>query len=534
VLMGAVVIVLLIVCADVANLMLTRFGFRQREIAVRSSLGASPTRIVRQLFTESLTLGVLGSMLGLLLAYSSMRALLWFGVETLPRAESITFNDRVLAFAIFLALLTPVLFGVVPALRSASGTDAGTLRDSTRTATPGRRSSRLLGTLAVTQVALALMLSVSAGLLLRSFLHLLSTDPGFRSAQSVRVTVTLPAGGYATRRDVRSFYDRAIEAARAIPGVLAVGVGNDLPLSVRERRAFSADAPARPIPEASRLIAPTWVSGGYFDALGIPLKRGRSFTDVDGPRQPAVVVNEMLAEMLWPGENPLGRRIKWGIEASQSPWMTIVGVVGNVKQSTLDVPTVSQVYVPLSLLEPGVDRTVNLVVRSERDSTSLITDLRHAVQRLDPALPISKVQPLEEMIDESLRRQRFSMTVVTLFAAVALILAAIGIYGVLASIVTQRAHEIAIRIALGATPPTVIWMILRRTLVLVMAGAGFGVAGALGVARVMASLLYEVRPTDAIAFVGAALVLTLLAVVASLVPAWRAMHLDPLVALKTE
>jgi predicted permease len=535
VLLGAVTIVLLIVCADVANLMLTRFGSRQREIAVRSSLGASPARILRQLLTESLTLGVLGSALGLLFARFAMRALLSLGVETLPRAESIAFNDRVLGFAVFLALLTPLFFGVLPALRSVSGTDAGTLKDSPRTATAGRRSTRLLGTLAVTQVALALVLSVGAGLLLRSFLHLLSTDPGFRSEKSVRATVTLPSGGYSERGQVRSFYDRAIDAARRIPGVLAVGAGSDLPLGVRDRRAFSAEAPARPIPEPSRLIAPTWASPDYFVALGIPLKGGRFFTEADGPERPAVIVNEMLAKMVWPGEDPIGRRIKWGIEASQSPWMTIVGVVGDVKQGSLDAPTIAQVYVPLSLLEPGqLSRSVNLVVRSDRDTASLIVDLRGALQHLDPTLPISKAQPLTEMIGESLRPQRFSMTVVTLFAIVALALAAIGIYGVLASLVRQRTHEIAIRRALGATGSSVIWMILRRTLVLIAAGIGFGVAGALGVTRVMASLLYEVRPTDATAFFGAALVLTLLALLATLAPAWRAIRVDPLVALKTE
>jgi ABC-type antimicrobial peptide transport system permease subunit len=215
--------------------------------------------------------------------------------------------------------------------------------------------------------------------------------------------------------------------------------------------------------------------------------------------------------------------------------MTIVGVVGDVKQGSLDAPTIAQVYVPLSLLEPGqLSRSVNLVVRSDRDTASLIVDLRGALQHLDPTLPISKAQPLTEMIGESLRPQRFSMTVVTLFAIVALALAAIGIYGVLASLVRQRTHEIAIRRALGATGSSVIWMILRRTLVLIAAGIGFGVAGALGVTRVMASLLYEVRPTDATAFFGAALVLTLLALLATLAPAWRAIRVDPLVALKTE
>jgi predicted permease len=468
-------------------------------------------------------------------AYFVMRALLSFGIETLPRAESIAFNDRVLVFAVLLALLTPLLFGVLPAFRSASGTNAGTLKDSSRTATAGRRSSRLLGALAITQVALALVLSVGAGLLLRSFLHLLDTDLGFRSEKRVRVTVTLSSGGYSERGQVRAFYGRAIEAARAIPGVLAVGVSTDLPLSVRERRAISADGPTRPISGPSRVIAPTWVSPDYFEALGIPLKRGRRFTEGDGQERPAVIINHMLAEMLWPGEDPIGRRIKWGIEASRAPWMTIVGVAGDVKQSTLDQPTAAQVYVPLPLLEPGgLARTVNIVARSERNSSSLIPDLRHAVQRLDPSLPIVKAQPLDEMIGESLRPRRFSMTVVILFAAVALGLAAIGIYGVLASIVTQQTHEIAIRTALGATAFGVIWMVFRRVLTLMSAGIGLGIAGALAITRVMAGLLFEVRPTDAVAFFGAAVLLTLLALLASLAPAWRAIRVDPLVALKAE
>lgn len=536
VLLGAVAIVLLIVCADVASLMLTRFGSRRREIAIRSSLGAGPARIVRQFLTESLALGLLGSVVGLLFAYVAMRALLSFGAQILPRVESIAFNERVLVFALLLALLTPVLFGVLPALRSVSGTDAGALKESPRTATAGRKSSRLLGTLAAAQVALALVLAVGAGLLLRSFAHLLSTDPGFRSEQSVRLTVTLPSGGYSQRRQVRAFYDRVLDSARTIPGIRAVGVGSDLPLGVRERRAFSADGPARNLPQQSRAVAVTWASQNYFDALGIPLIRGRAFTGADGPDRPAVIVNRMLAEMIWPGEDPIGRRIKWGIEASRSPWMTIVGVVGDVKQAALDEATIAQVYVPQTMLEePGsLSRNVNIVARSERDSASLIADLRRIVQQLDPSLPISKAQPLEAMIGESLRPRRFSMTVVTLFAAVALALAGIGIYGVLASIVSQQTREIAIRIALGATASGVIWMIFRRVLALMAAGVSIGVVGAWGITRVMSGLLYAVQPTDAIAFFGAAVILTLLALLASLAPAWRAIRVDPLVALKTE
>ena len=532
VLLGAVSIVLLIVCADVANLMLTRFGSRRREIAIRASLGASSARLVRQLLTESLTLGALGSGLGLLFSWFAMRAMLSFGAETLPRAESIAFNGRVLGFAVLLALLTPLLFGVLPALRSASGTDGGSLKDSSRTATAGRKSLRLLGTLAAFQIALALVLSVGAGLLLRSFLLLLNMDPGFRTGNSVLVEVTLPSAAY-NRTQVLSFCSRALQAAGAVPGVVSFGVGSDLPLNVRERRAFTAEQPARHISGPNSTIAATWASPGYLEALGVPLKRGRRFTDADGPQQPAVIINQMLADLLWPGEDPVGRRIKWGIESSRSPWMTIVGVVGDVKQSALDEPTTVQVYAPLTLNEPW-SRVFNIVVRAERNSASLIADLRRAVQQIDPSLPISKAQPLEATIGESLRPRRFSMTVVTLFAAIALSLAAVGIYGVLASLVSQQTREIAIHMALGASASGVIWMVFRRALILMAGGIGCGLAGALAITRVMAGLLYEVRPTDAIAFFSAATVLTLFALLASLAPAWRAIRVDPIAALKAE
>jgi putative ABC transport system permease protein len=535
VLMGAVAIVLLIVCADVANLMLTRFGSRRREVAVRWSLGASRMRIVRQLLTESLTIGMLGCALGLLFANLAMRRLLSFAAETLPRVESISFHPRVLAFAMALAILAPLLFGALPALRSVSGGAAGALKESLRTASAGRKDSRLLAALAVTQVALALVLSVGAGLLVRSFLHLLGTDPGFRPERTVRVTATLPSGGYTTRRQVISFFERAIEAARAVPGVRAAGAGNFLPLAVRERRAFTPEGGAQAASGKYRSVSPTWASPGYLEALGVPLKSGRFLREADGPEQPVVVVNEVLAKTAWPGEDPVGRRLKWGIEASQSPWMTVVGVVGDVKQSALEEPAIAQVYAPLALLEfpSPIARTVNVVARSDRDPEALIADLREVVRRLDPALPL-KAQPLGEMIRESLRPRRFSMTIVALFAVVALALAGIGIYGVLASIVTQQKHEIAIRIALGATGGTVIWMVLRRTLILMAAGVGFGTAGALGLTKVMASLLYEVRPTDGVAFFAAAVLLTLLALLASLAPAWRATRVSPLAALKSE
>jgi predicted permease len=538
-LMAAVAMVLLICCADVANLILTRSSSRQREIAIRSSLGAGPSRIFRQLLTEGLTLSVAGGALALALAYSSKQLLITLAGETLPRAESISFNYRVIVFTAVVSLLTPLIFAVVPAIRAVFSANGAGLTHNTRSSSPGRGRSRLLAGFVVAQVALALILSVGAGLLVRSFVHLLSTDTGFRPEHVVRVTASLPSGRYINGPQVRKFYEQAIEVAQQIAGVTHAAAGNDLPLAAAERRAFSADGGSRPIPVASRLIAPHWISAGYFEALGIPLVRGRLFSAADDrTTQLVVIINDAVARMLWLDGDPIGHRIKWGLETSFSPWLTIVGVVGDVKQSTLDVPAMPQVYVPITQendadFNSGLQRTVNLVVRSNRDADSLIADLRTSFRQLDPDLPL-KTQTLSGMISDSLKPQRFSMGAVMLFAAIALLLAAIGIYGVLSNVVSQQRLEIGVRIALGATAADVIWMVLRRALRFMAVGVCIGIAGAFGVTRLMSGFLYEVRPTDAIAFLGAALMLASLAFAASLVPAWRATRVDPLVALKTE
>jgi predicted permease len=543
VLMGAVGIVLLIGCADVANLMLTRAGSRQRELAIRSAVGASAARVVRQLLTEGLVLAVAGGGCGLLLAYWATQALLSFAGDALPRAESIGFDLPVIGFTAALSLITPLVFGVVPALRSALGATFDALKEGGRGATPGHARQRLLGALVVAQFALALMLSVGAGLLVRSFMRLVDTSPGFRADHVVQVATTLPAGRYATGSQVKAFYQQAVDAARAIPGVAAAGAGNDLPLNVLERRVFTADPSARQIGEMSRVIAATWTVGSYFEALGIPLKRGRFFADSDGAGgQRVVIINEMLAKRLWPDMDPIGRQIKWGGEVSQTPWMTVVGVVGDVKQSTLDTQTISQAYAPFVQTSDalagdtitGLWRTVQLVVRSTHEPESVIASTRAAIQRLDPALPLSKAGPLTDLVGESVKPQRFSMTVVSLFALVALGLAAIGIYGVLANAVSQQTHEIGVRMALGAGASSVLWSVLRRALMLMATGAAIGTAGALALTRVMAGLLYEVRPTDAVTFISSAVILAILALAASLVPAWRATRVDPLIALRTD
>jgi predicted permease len=307
VLMGAVALVLLIGCADVASLILTRSAARQRELAVRSALGATRGRLIRQLFTESVMLALAGSVAGAALGFGLMRALVALAGERLPRAESIGFDYSILGFTAILAIVTPLVFGVIPA------SDSEGLKESAR-ATGGHRRSWLLGGLVVAQFAVAVILSIGAGLLVRSFVRLVHTDPGFRPEQSVRATVTLPIGRYPNGQPVVAFYQRAIDAARTMPNVTFVGAGSDLPLGVRERRSFSADGASRTIPDARRLLAATWTAGNYFDALGITLKRGRYFTDADGPQsQRVVIINEQMARLLWPDADPIGHQLRWGV-----------------------------------------------------------------------------------------------------------------------------------------------------------------------------------------------------------------------------
>jgi len=339
---------------------------------------------------------------------------------------------------------------------------------------------------------------------------------------------------------VKTFYQQAADAARSIPGVTAAATSTDRPLHVRERRTFTGDATAQAMPALSRVIAASWSAGSYFEALGIPLKSGRFFTDTDGRTAgPVIIISEMLARRLWPHQNPIGRQIKWGLPESRGPWMTVVGVVGDVNQSALGTEPIPQTYEPI-WQQPNprqfIDfyRTVNLLVRGGQDPSALLAAVRAEIQRLDPELPLSDAGTVDEVVAESVKPQRFGMMVVGVFAMLALGLAGIGIYGVLANVVSQQTHEIGVRMALGARASAVMWSVLRRALALMAIGVAIGIAGALALTRVMTGLLYEIRPTDAATFAGAAVLLAVLAVAASLIPAWRATRVDPLIALRAE
>jgi predicted permease len=439
-------------------------------------------------------------------------------------------------------VLTPMLFGVMPALRSALMSTATTLRDGPRSSTPDRGRHRLLAGLVVAQCALALMLSVGAGLLIRSFVRLTQTDTGFRADQVVNALAVLPSGRYGTGAQVKTFYRDAVAAVAALPGVVSAGAATDRPLNVRERRVFTPDSSAQQTPD--RTIANTWTVGRYFEALGIPLRTGRFFTDDDEVpgAERVVIISEMLARKLWPNGDAIGRQLKWGNQSSPQPWMTVVGIVGDIKQGALDSEIVVQTYQPLMQAVP--DRLglpiirfyseVNLLVRSERPSAAVIGELSAALRRLDPELAISKVQPVVEIIDDSVKTQRFSTMVLAIFAGVALLLAALGSYGVLSNVVAQQRREIGVRLAFGASSSSVLWLVLRRALTMMAIGTVVGLAGALALTQVMSGLLYEVQARDGVTFAGATVGLALLLLFASLVPAWRATRVDPIVALRMD
>jgi predicted permease len=356
--------------------------------------------------------------------------------------------------------------------------------------------------------------------------------------------MVLPSGRYATGAQVKTFYRDAVAAAAALPGITSAGAATDRPLNVRERRAFTPDPLLEVSSGLNRTVANTWTVGRYFETLGIPLKAGRFFTDEDGRPggERVVIVSELLARKFWPNGDVVGRRLKWGGENSPARWMTVVGVVGDIKQGALDSEIVLQTYEPF--MQAVADNLgipiirffseVNLIVRSQRPSTAIMAELSAAMRQLDPELAISNVQPVIEIIDDSVKSQRFSTTVLTTFAGVALLLAALGIYGVLANVVAQQTKEIGVRMALGAPASSVRWLVLRRALTLMAIGTAVGLAGAIGLTRLMSGLLYEVQVHDAITFIGASIGLAVPLLVASLLPAWRATRVDPMVALRTE
>ncbi len=529
ILLGAVAFVLLIACANVANLQLARATVRQKEIAIRASVGAARGRIIRQLLTESVLLSLLGGALGLLIAVFGLKALLRFGPNMLPRLNEIGIDGRVLGFTFLVSLLTGVIFGLAPALRASRVDLNGVLKDSVRnSASASQHRARSL--FVVVEVALSLVLLIGAGLLVRSYGYIQNASPGFNPKNVLSFRLSLPNSKYKGPA-VTNFYKQLQERIKALPGVQSVGTSYSLPMS-SVALAWGPITIEGYVPTNSSdfiMSNERFVSPGYFAAMGVPLVKGRLFDERDTKdAQQTVIVNENLANRFWPNQDPIGKRLERG---DKEPWRNVVGVVRDTKEFSTDKEPPIAIYHPHEQFPIG---TMFLVVRSSAESSTLTSSITKEIRALDPELPAFEFRTMEQRQSEALARRRFSTFLLGVFAVVAMVLAAIGIYGVMAYSVTQRTQEIGIRMALGAQPGKIMMMVVRHSLLLVLIGVVLGLAGAFAVTRVMSSLLYGVSATDALTFAAPPLVLGVIALLASYFPARRAADIDPTIALRSE
>ena len=531
VLLAAVGFVLLIACANVANLLLARAALRHKEIAIRSALGAGRWRVIRQLLTESILLAVIGGAIGLALAYWGMRAMLSLNEDRIPRAGEIGIDGRVLFFTAGVALLTGVLFGLFPALQTSKTDLHAVLKEGGRSGS-ARRSVR--GLFVVAEVALALVLLVGAGLLLKSFQKLQEVNPGFNPEHVLTMQISLPATKYQEPQQVDAFFQQALEKVNALPGVQSAGVSTSVPMSgANSAGSFSIEgrtiAPGEMAPWGNR-----WFAGAsYFQTLGVPLIKGRYFDDRDVRDAPPVaIIDETMERKFWPDENPIGRRISFQRDPQGNPvWREVVGVVGHVKHKGLEGESPVQYYIPHRQLAVN---NVFLVVRTAVEPASMAGAVRGSIQQVDRELPVFRVTTMERMVADSMTQRRFAMTLLGVFAFVALILASVGLYGVMSYSVTHRTNEIGIRMALGATVTDVLAMVVGQGMKLSLAGVGIGLAGAFALTRVMRTLLFGVSATDPLTYALVALVLAAVSLVACFVPARRATKVDPMEALRYE
>jgi putative ABC transport system permease protein len=532
ILLGAVFCVLLIACANLANLFLARISHREREIAVRAALGAGRGRVMRQLLTESLLYALAGGGLGVLLATWGTRALLSIHTKAVPRSGEVGMDLRVLGFALLVSLLTGLAVGLWPAVQATRSDLYGPLKEGSRTMAGGVRSRLLRDAFVLAEVALALILLIGAGLLIKSFARLADIDPGFRSEGVLTSRLYLPPAKFVEPARQAAVYKAVLERVQAIPGVETAGVISRLPLSegVSKRLFYTEGKPVTPseAPASNmRMVTPD-----TFRALGIPLLRGRGPLPQDTAEgQQVVVVNQALARRMWPGEDPIGKRLTYDVGApeEETTWVTVVGLVPDMKTTTLDRETDMESYLPVDQY-PTAEGA--LVVRTAGNPVSLAPALRDAVRKVDPDLPVYDVKTMERLVADSLSSSRFSMFLFGLFAALALVLASVGVYGVISYSVAQRTREIGIRMAMGADRGDVLRMVLRQSLVIALIGVAVGLACAVGLTRFLAGQLFGVSATDPVIFLAVAALLTAVAAVASWVPARRATGVDPLMAMR--
>jgi predicted permease len=534
ILLGVVGFVLLIACVNVANLLLARASARQQEVSIRVALGASRWRIFRQLVTESLVLSAAGGALGLLMALWGLRLLLAAVPVELPFWMRFDLDARVLGFTAAVSLLTGVVFGAVPALQASKVDLNKTLKEGGRSAdAAGAGLRRLRSLLVVGEVALSLVLLVGAGLMMRSFLRLQRVDVGLDPKNVLAVTIPLPQAKYHEPEKQSAFFQQLVERVRRLPGARAAGAVSNLPLDgSRWGRSLTVEGrPVLAVGEAP-MINHCVVTPGYFGAMGIPLLTGRDIAETDGKDAPRVtLVDARLAREYWPGESPLGKRVRFGPPESNEPWHTVVGVVGEVRHERPDAVTRMSVY--LSYQQTPV-RQMTIAARAEADPAGLVAAVRSQVRELDPAQPVTGVRTMEEVISRAVWQPRLHTILFGVFAAVALILASVGIYGVTSYAVTQRTHEIGIRMALGAKPGDILRMVIGQGLALTLAGIGIGAAAAFALTRVMSSLLFEISAADPTTFTANVLLLATVSLLACYIPARRATRVDPMIALRYE
>lgn len=534
ILLGAVGLVLLIACANVANLLLARAAVRQKEIAVRIALGASRMRLVRQFLTESVLLSMVAGVLGLILSVVGLYLLKSFIPPDISQTSTVSIDVRVLGFTLLVSVLTGLIFGLAPALQAANFNLNETLKEGGRDPSSSGRTNHVRSLLVVAEVAISLILLIGAGLLINSFLRLRNTDPGFRSDHLLTMKVVLPEPKYGERAQRDAFYSAVLNKVESLAGVKSAALTTNLPL-YRQGNSISISFQDRPAPPPGQevIITTRIVSPGYFETMGIQLIQGRPFTDQDNDKsQRAVIVSEGMARRYWPDQDVLGKRISPGNPQRLEDWFQIVGVVNDVHQFQLDTQPKPQMY--LTYRQAGFFDLRDLVVKTEVEPTSLAATVRQAVWEIDRDQPVSNISTMEGIVAESIARQRFSMLLLGIFAAVAMVLAAVGIYGVMSYSVAQRRNEIGIRMALGAQKMDVLKLTVGSGLKLVVIGLALGLAGALLLTRLMSTLLFGISATDPLTFLSISAILIAVALLASYIPARRATKVDPLTALRYE
>jgi putative ABC transport system permease protein len=542
----AVAVVLFIGCANLAGLLLVRVIRRRRELSVRLALGASAAVILRQSLIEALALSISGGLAGLAIASAAIRVGVSLLPENLPRISAIGIDWKVAGFALLLAVLTGLLCGIVPALAASHTGVNDALKEGGRTGTAGGGHARLRSILVVTELAVALVLLSASGLLLRSFQKLRAVDLGFRTDHALTAAFGLPHRQYSSQAAVDAFNTTMLAKLQQLPGVQAVGATTLLPNGGdNSDNAFIPEGYVPPKGAALNLAWASQIMGNYFDAAGIPMLRGRKFTDADRDNSPLVViVNRTLAQRYWPGQDPIGKRIKIGVKESNTPWLTVVGEIADIKQTSADSETLNQMYLPSGQLKAAIAQFAppdmlngtygTIVLRGELPPDQLADSLRATIRAIDPQLPLIHVESMEQVVEEGQASRRFSTALISSFAAAAVLLALLGIYSVIAFSAAQRTHELAIRLALGSQRSSVMKLVLLSGAKLGLAGCAIGTVGAVFATRLLRSQLFQVDPLDPVVLILAAVAIFLLALAASVVPGRRAASIEPMQALRSE